>query len=299
MSRIYIIVAILLSVFSYAQTGSKNFTLTENQFIANPERQKFQTHLQGLSVYDIHYHSFDNTLVKGFLIQPKDTKKKYPVIIYNRGGNAAFGMVQDSFIMMFLSKIAAQGYIIIGSQLRGSEGSEGNDEFGGKDVNDVLYLFKIIGELKNADTNKIAQIGWSRGGVTNFQVLKKTDRIKTTITIAGPGDLMQSREKMFEVYKERIPGYQKDSVAVLKQRSPLFQLDSIKNKKASLLFIQGDKDIHVAPENSKQLYAKAQALDIKSNLVVYPGEDHSLKDVWPDLIDRIHKWLTTELVNKE
>lgn len=299
MSRIYIIVAILLSVFSYAQTGSKNFTLTENQFIANPERQKFQTHLQGLSVYDITYHSFDNTLVKGFLIQPKDTKKKYPVIIYNRGGNAAFGMVQDSFIMMFLSKIAAQGYIIIGSQLRGSEGSEGNDEFGGKDVNDVLYLFKIIGELKNADTNKIAQIGWSRGGVTNFQVLKKTDRIKTTITIAGPGDLMQSREKMFEVYKERIPGFQKDSVAVLKQRSPLFQLDSIKNKKASLLFIQGDKDIHVAPENSKQLYAKAQALDIKSNLVVYPGEDHSLKDVWPDLIDRIHKWLTTELVNKE
>jgi dipeptidyl aminopeptidase/acylaminoacyl peptidase len=271
------------------QAQYKNFTLSET-FAQG--REEIHPHLSGVTIYDLAYHSFDNTAVKGFLIMPKDATKKYPVIIFNRGGNGSYGMVTQPFIIKFLSKLASKGYIVIGSQLRGSEGSEGVDEFGGRDVDDVLFLFKIIDELKAADKNKIAQIGWSRGGVTNFQVLKKTDRINSTVTIASFADLMESHRKiMFTVYRNRIPGYALDSVAATRRVSPIYQIDSIRNKKTSLLFMHGDNDTTVLYENSVKLHAKAQLAGINSKLTTYSGGDHGLMIYFNQLLTDIDAWL--------
>ena len=220
-----------------------------------------------------------------------DENKKYPVIIFNRGGNGSYGMVSEPFIIRFLSKLASKGYIVIGSQLRGSDGSEGVDEFGGKDVDDVLYLFKVIDELKIADKNNIAQIGWSRGGVTNFQMLKKTDRIDATITIASFADLLDShRDIMFTVYRNRILGYPKDSVAATRQVSPLYQIDSIKNNKAPLLFVHGNKDTTVLYENSVKLHKKALEAGIKSEFITYSDGDHGLVKYFEQLLADIVAW---------
>lgn len=293
LNRILFSISLFFCFSSQAQY--KNFTLSETSF-ANG-REQIHPHLSGVTIYDLAYRSFDNTAVKGFLITPKDASKKYPVIIFNRGGNGSYGMVSEPFIIRFLSKLASRGYIVIGSQLRGSDGSEGVDEFGGKDVDDVLFLFKIIDELKAADKNKIAQIGWSRGGVTNFQVLKKTDRVNATVTIASFADLLDShRDIMFTVYRNRIPGYIKDSVAATRKVSPLYQIDSIKNNKAPLLFIHGDSDTTVLYENSMKLYKKAVEAGLKSKLITYPEGDHGLMKYFEQLLSDITTWFDVNWV---
>lgn len=288
MNKIVLLVLFFCTV-SHAQIF-KNFTLKENTLI-NGRKEKF-THLNDVTVYDLEYHSFDNTFVKGFLIAPKDKSKKYPVLIFNRGGNGHYGMVTEPYIVRFLSKIAAQGYIVIGSQLRGSEGSEGEDEWGGRDIDDVLYLFKIIDQLKNTDTSRIAQLGWSRGGVTNFHLLKKTDRVKATITIAGPADLLSTnRKEMFKVYKNRIKDYAKDSITITNRVSPIYQLDSIKNKKAPLLFLHGDKDSSVPVTNSELLNAKARQIGLQSTMIAYPEGDHGLMKQIDSVLKDVIEWL--------
>jgi len=284
---------LFLFAFGFVYAQKPIFKLTLNPVDDN--RSDVLIHLKKVNVYAIEYSSFDATGIRGFVISPKDQSKKYPVVIYNRGGNGSYGMVQEAFILNFLAKIAAEGYVVIGSQLRGSEGSEGTDEFGGKDVSDVLSLLDIIDKLDYADGKKIGQIGWSRGGLTNFLMLKKTARIKITINIAGPANLMKSRPKMFDVYRARIPGYTRDSVAVLNKLSPIYQVDSIKNKKMSLLFIHGEKDIHVDVSNSRELYAAAQKAGIRSELFLFPEGDHSLRSHYPDLLNRITAWLKKEL----
>lgn len=286
---------IVLLLYNALQAQYKNFTLSEAP--SYKIREKNFPHLAAVSVYDIAYKSFDSTAVKGFLIVPKDSTKKYPVIIFNRGGNGSYGMVAENYIVRFLSKIAARGYVVIGSHLRGSEGSEGVDEFGGKEVDDVLCLFNIMDGVKAADTTKVLQMGWSRGGITNFQVLKRTDRIAATVTIASPADILESHRKiMFTVYRNRIPGYAKDSVAAANKVSPLYQIAAVKNKKAPMLFIHGSKDDTVLYANAVMLYDKAKLSGIPSEFITYPDGDHTLRQYFDTMVTDITLWFNKVLV---
>jgi dipeptidyl aminopeptidase/acylaminoacyl peptidase len=294
---------LLVSFFLFKMTAqstiqSKSFVMSDRFPLEKYSKmKKIQKHLERVNIYDLAYNSLDKTKVKGFLILPNEEEKKYPVIIYNRGGNGSYGMVNDQYIVTFLSKIASKGFIIIGSQLRGYEGSEGVDEFGGKDIDDVMSLFKIINTIETADTCKIAQIGWSRGGITNFQLLKRTKKIKTTINIAGPSDILKTKRKeMFVVYQNRIRNYSLDSIYYSNKISPIFQIDSILNKRESFLFMHGDQDEKVALSNSEELYEKTKKNGYKSKLILFENSEHSLFDQFEKAINDIVSWLNVELI---
>lgn len=299
-SRILIMLTFMFSIYTPAQSviQEKNYITTDRFPLEKYNKMKtIHKQLEKVSIHDITYNSCDKTKVKGFLLLPNDEGKKFPVIIFNRGGNGSYAMVNDQYILAFLSKIASKGFIIIGSQLRGSDGSEGIDEWGGKDINDVLSLFTIINTLKMADTARIAQIGWSRGGITNFQLLKKTKKIRTTITIAGPADILKTKRKeMFAVYKNRVRNYERDSVYYSNKISPIFQIDSVLNKKESFLFMHGDQDERVPFSDSKELYTKTKRKGYKSKLIIFKNSEHSLFNQFEKAIEDILFWLKKELI---
>lgn len=304
MNKITLLALLLFFNFGSSQTSKTNFILEIRKVTDYPFNpvisdkindkivfKKEYQFLDSLNFHSINYTSFDNLKLRGFLIEPKK-KGVYPVLIYNRGGNGNFGAVKSGFLTEFLSKIANEGYIVIGSQLRGTSVSEGEDEFGGKDVNDVLNLFDIIDQLPNADKKRIGVFGWSRGVMTNFLMLKKTNRIKTNIAIAGQADLYQTkRPEMFGVYRERIPGYAKDSVTALKSRSSLLAIDSIQNKNVSHFIIQGNKDVKVDVNNAFAFYSKLDSKGYTTRLLVYENEGHDLEVVNDNLLDQIADWL--------
>ncbi|SHG43281.1 alpha/beta hydrolase family protein [Flavobacterium aquidurense] len=300
MKHCLVILVLFFSVSTNAQSvGQDKSYIMSDRFPLEKysKMKKIQKQLEKINIYDITYNSFDNTKVKGFLLLPNEEGKKYSVIIYNRGGNGSYGMVNDQYIVTFLSKIASKGFVIIGSQLRGSEGSEGTDEFGGKDIDDVMSLFKIINTIKIADTSKIAQIGWSRGGITNSQLLKRTKKIRTTINIAGPSDILKTKRKeMFVVYQNRVRNYALDSVYYSNKISPIFQIDSVLNKKESFLFMHGDQDENVALFNSKELYKKTKRNGYKSKFILFKNSEHSLFNQVEKAINDIVSWLSQELI---
>lgn len=252
-------------------------------------------YIDSLNFYGLNYKSFDNLRIGGFLVEPKK-HGNYPVLIFNRGGNASFGTIKFDFLAKFLGKIASKGYIVIGSQLRGSEVSEGLDEFGGKDVYDALDILKIIDNLPNADASRIGVFGWSRGVMTNFLMLKQTNRIKTNIAIAGQADLINTKRKeMFEVYKARIPYFEKDSILALKNRSSLLAIELIQNNALSNFIIQGNKDTKVDIRNAFELNSKLNENNFSTRLLVYENEDHGLLGVTSDLLKQIENWLKQKL----
>lgn len=182
-------------------------------------------------------------------------------MIFNRGGNADFGYVQFGTKMALIAELAAQGYLVIGSQYRGAStraiANNGKDEFGGSDVNDVLALPALLTEIPEADPTKIALLGLSRGVMQSYLVAKQLPDIKGIVSIAGPADMrtvLAERPAMERVYSARIPDYQQNKVAELSKRSVVDWLDQLPNR--PILLIHGTADKQVNVEQSRLLSAR-------------------------------------------
>lgn len=222
----------------------------------------------------------DGHTVNGYVIKPKQVSNNLPVLVYNRGGNGNYGRVVFGAMMKNLFPIADEGFVIIGSQYRGTYNklSAVQDEFGGKDVSDVTTLFSLVPHIEGADPAKVGMFGASRGGMQTFLTLKEATHIKAVATIAGNSDLLTGlsyRPQMEKVYENRIPDYAKNKIAELKKRSVLQWVDQLPGD-VPILLLHGSNDKRVSVKHS---IALAKALD-KNNrphkLVIYPEDDHWL-----------------------
>lgn len=169
-----------------------NGKIVEQELIEVKSRFK-----DSVECYRIKYLS-DKLKVIGSLIKPKRGRRKFSILIFNRGGNREYGKITDR-TLIYLSYLASHGYVVLASQYRGNDGGEGREEFGGKDVNDVLNLIPLGKSLSFTEPDKTVMLGYSRGGMMTYLAIKKGAEIKAAAVVGGITDLIQ-------LYKERESG---------------------------------------------------------------------------------------------
>ena len=256
-------------------------------------KEEYQ-YLDRVKLSRISYLS-DGLIVTGFMAVPKEAGT-YPCIIFNRGGNRDFGQLKVAHAAMMFGKMADRGYVVIASNYRGNGGSEGQEEFGGSDVSDVLNLLRVLEDVPEADTSRIGMMGWSRGGMMTYLALKKTDRIKAAVVGGGAADLTtEDRPEMEKsVYAELIPGYDKNRDSVLQQRSAVYWPESL-SKSTALLILHGNADWRVKCEQSLRLAMALDKIRYPYRLVIYEGADHGISEfrdeVFEESLNWFHKYL--------
>ena len=213
--------------------------------------------LRSIDFYRITYLS-DGLKVTGYIAEPKE-KGKYPCIIANRGGNTNFSQWTPISIAYFLGRMASWKYVVIASQYRGNDGGEGKEEFGGKDIDDVLNLIPALSQLPNADTSRIGIEGTSRGGMMTYLALKNTCKFKAAVVTSGFAiafKIIAARPEMeTKAYAELVPNYKANKEKELKARSAVFWADKMCNT-TPLLIMAGSADRRVKPVGSKRVVQK-------------------------------------------
>lgn len=179
-------------------------------------RKKFE-HYQSTIICENFDYLVDGVQVRGFYVAPKPANKKsktkLPLIIFNRGGNGDFGASVFGYILENFFPMAEQGFVVVGSQYRGfikNIPNSGTDEFGGKDLNDVLKLVDLAGSFPQVDSKKIGMYGASRGGMMAYMAAKQSPKISALAVHGGVVDLNKElafRPEMEAVYRARIPNY--------------------------------------------------------------------------------------------
>ena len=264
------------------------FITSENENIDWSESWK---HLDSLNIFNITYYS-DGLKVNGYMIEPRP-KGKYPCVIYNRGGNREFGMLSGFNLALQTSMIARKGYVIIASNYRGNGGGEGNEEFGGNDVNDVLNLISSLSKIEKADTSKIGMFGWSRGGMMTYIALTKTDRIKAAVVGGAISDnfkLIQDRKEMeTNVLSELIPNYEQTKELSLKKRSAIKWVDKFPTN-VPILIMHGGSDWRVKPEHSLELAIEFEKYRIPYRLIIFEGANHGIYEFWRETDQNTVAW---------
>lgn len=236
--------------------------------------------------------------VKGFIVEPKNIKGKVPCIIYNRGGCGEFGVIKPWLVFSYLARISSWGYIVIASQYSGNAGSDGKDEIGGSDINDVLNLKKILKDHPNADLDKIGMLGASRGGLMTYLSLAKVRWIKAAITIAGSANEVRGiklRPELKVRNKKFIGSNKKEDLI---KRSAVYWPEKF-SKKTPLLMMHGTGDWRVSPLDSLDLAQKLYEHKVLYRLIMFEGADHSLSEFSEQKFDEIKNWFKRYLKNNE
>jgi len=101
--------------------------------------------VNNVEVEKIIYNS-DGLKVSGYIAYPKEQSKKFPSIVWCRGGLGELGVIDEFNAQGIFGTIASWGYVVFATQYRGNDGSEGFDEFGGNDLNDVLNLIPLVAD---------------------------------------------------------------------------------------------------------------------------------------------------------
>ncbi|HET9532216.1 MAG TPA: prolyl oligopeptidase family serine peptidase [Blastocatellia bacterium] len=257
-----------------------------------PSEQRIRAILEQVELRKITYLS-DGLRVKAYLSFPKKGER-LPCVIFNRGGNREFGALDDARAAGTLGSVASWGYIVVASQYRGNAGGEGKEEFGGRDVNDVLNLIPLLESLPQADATRIGMYGWSRGGMMTYLALARSDRIAAAVVGAGAADLFDGAKRRpemeTEVYAQLIPDFHKNKERELTMRSAVRWPEKL-HKKTPILLLHGSADWRVHPTEGLAMATALYNSKHPFRFVFFEGGDHGLTEHRVEVNRLIKDWL--------
>lgn len=283
---------------------NKSVILNRTEIILSESQKKMIASGWGKEVLDntitekIIYLS-DGLKVKGYISYPLDKSKKYPCVIWNRGGIGNKGAIDSFTARGIFGQLASWGYVVLATQYRGNDGGEGMDEFGGNDVEDVLNLIPLADEIENADSTRWGIEGWSRGGMMTYLTLMQnpnfsakggyTSGVKCAVIVGGISDFknyVETNENRIAIYKN-IFG-EKDLEKNLEERTILNFVDKLPN--IPYLIIHGKSDETVPVEQSIRMAEKLEELNYDYKLVLFEEGDHYIKKHRKEVDEMRRKW---------
>lgn len=235
--------------------------------------------------------------VKGVIsFLPHSGENQNPLLLFLRGGNRIFGLFHPASDFM-----CAKNYTVLASTYRGGV-SEGKDEFGGAEVNDIQHLVDYFPTLQKKIgmsffPSKTFMLGASRGGMEMFLALNRSPSIQQQVTkavsLSGLLDLhacMVEREDMRSMFiKDFGLEPEQNEEEWVKSRNPLTNVGNLR-KDLPILIVQGTEDLRTGLNEG---YHMVKALEYNGNPVTYleiPGGDHCLANQ-SDRVDIITTWL--------
>lgn len=245
--------------------------------------------------YYIFTYPSDGLQIKAFVSIPVGVKNP-PLIFLVRGGNREFGVPHPGQLSAY------PGYALVATTNRGGV-SEGKDEFGGEDVNDLKNLIDFIPTLEKKidvqfNANKMYMVGASRGGMQLFLALGRfpeiQQKIKKVASISGLLNMkyaVDQRKDFSEMLTSEF-GLPKTKGAKREEwianRQPLNYVDKI-SKSLPIMIAQGCCDTRVC---LKEGYAMLDALHAHGNNITYvevEGGDHVLNNT-VDFLKLLINW---------
>lgn len=232
-----------------------------------------------------------------------DDPRGAPAIVYPHGGpNADYAFMWDPVRQYFVAK----GYAVICPNFRGSTGygrqfREGNyDNWGVGDLQDCLSAADYLAGLPGVDRSRLAIWGQSYGAYLTTLALSKdpTYRFACGVALYGDSHLITSWARGDHSGRQDVEwqmGMPGPNRARYELGSPI---NFVRNIRAPLLLLHGERDARVHPDESRQLVAALKRHDKTFEFKLYRDEAHGFAHAANaiDALTRIERFLDWHLM---
>ena len=265
-------------VFVASKAGSSYTRLTR----INPQVDTWKLP----SVERVRFKSRDGTAVEGILELPpgyKEGSAPLPFVLEIHGGPTASTKAAMRFWIYGRTLFPARGWALLSVNYRGSTGYGDKfltDLIGHKNDRDVADLLGGVDAMIDrgiADPNRMAVMGWSNGGFLTNCIITRDQRFKAASSGAGIFDTV------VQWMAEDTPGHVVNfnqglpwtAAAAMRKSAPLYSAHKIRTP--TLIHV-GSEDSRTPTVHSTGLYRALHFyLKVPSELVMYPGEPHGLR----------------------
>ena len=262
--------------------------------------------LASLKLAPLERFSFPNAegvSIEGFLYRPPEAAsgQRLPALLRIHGGPVSQFTAQWSFERQLL---AAHGYLVIAPNPRGSSG-RGRDfahaiwaDWGNRDYDDVIAAVDHAVAIGAADPDRLGVFGWSYGGILTNYVITKTTRFKAAISGASEVNYLSNygHDQYLHIWEGELGLPWKESAKWI-ELSPFFRLENVTTP---TLVLCGQEDWNVPLINSEQLYQALRRMGKTTELVIYPGENHSIDrpSFQQDRFERYLAWFDRHVLGR-
>ncbi len=247
----------------------------------------------------VTYKSFDGRLISAYLWVPCNLKRDgaAAAVVLPHGGPT--GQVVDSFNAQAML-LASRGFLVIAPNVRGSTGygmdfqKANYKDLGGSDLKDELAGVDFLKATGYVDAKRIGIWGGSYGGFMTLMAIGKAP----DVWAAGVDEygilnwltMLQHEDPSLQAYEKSLLGDPQKDLASYEASSPL---KYIRNERAPLLVLQGERDIRVPIEEAQQVVAILKAEGRTVDAVYYPEEGHGFmkREHQIDELTRSVDWL--------
>ncbi len=254
----------------------------------------------------VRWKSRDGTEIEGVLWLPRDFKKDgtFPAVVSVHGGPMwAWWLGWHGSWHDWAIPLASRGFVVLLPNPRGSMGygsgfARANfDDWGGGDYEDVIAGADYLVNEGYASRDRLGIGGWSYGGFMASWAVTKTARFSAAVAGAAVTNLFSFHgttditptflEEYFrEIAYRRAEAY--------RSHSPV---EYVTGARTPTLVLHGEDDMRVPVGQGYEFYNGLKQSGVECEMVVYPREGHSLREIHHqiDLIERIVDWFELHL----
>ncbi len=223
----------------------------------------------------------DGTELDTWLLKPPgfNETSRYPLILQIHGG--PHGMYGHTFYHEF-QVLAAQGYLILYCNPRGSTGSgqefvnAAAGDWGGVDYRDLMEVVDQACERPYVDSSRLGVTGGSYGGYMTNWMITQTDRFKAAVTMRSTcnrHNLTGTSDMVWSYASWEFGGSSYERTEFYLERSPLTY---IQNVNTPVLIMHSENDYRCPIEQGEQFFVALKLHGKETVFVRFPNESHGL-----------------------